>query len=370
MAELPKITFKLNRDFQKSITAKVNDYFKEHNLTKYANGQMVFKTVFMFLLYFTPYALLFIGVFDSILAVIVLYAVMGLGMAGIGLSIMHDANHSSYSRNKRVNKWLSYTMNMLGASSINWKIQHNVLHHTYTNVKGVDEDITPPEALMRFSPHAKHYKIHRFQFLYSWFFYGLMTLSWTFQKDFFTLAMYNSMSLLKTQKTTYGKEVAILWTSKILYLVYTLGLPMLLTGFSWWSILIGFAVMHYICGFILAIIFQPAHVMENCSYASDQEGEIDESWASYQLLTTTNFAPKSRLFSWYVGGLNFQIEHHLFPNICHVHYKKLSKIVKQTAKEFGLPYHSQRTFMHALWVHGRTLYELGKKEPNLQSIAI
>ena len=74
--------------------------------------------------------------------------------------------------------------------------------------------------------------------------------------------------------------------------------------------------------------------------------------------TTVDFAPRSRLLAWYLGGLNFQVEHHLFSRVCHIHYPALAPIVKQTAREHGLPYHHNGTFLQAVGSHARTLYRL------------
>jgi linoleoyl-CoA desaturase len=137
--------------------------------------------------------------------------------------------------------------------------------------------------------------------------------------------------------------------------------PLVLTSLLWWQVLLGIVIMHYIAGFILAIIFQPAHVIDGTEFPlPDENRTLANNWAVHQLLTTTNFGNGSRWFSWYVGGLNFQIEHHLFPNICHVHYRKIASIVQSTAHEFGLPYKSSRTFLSALAGHAKLLRDLGK----------
>ena len=130
---------------------------------------------------------------------------------------------------------------------------------------------------------------------------------------------------------------------------------------SWYHILLGWFCMHFVAGMILACIFQPAHVVPTSEYPKpDENNTVKGDWAKYQILTTANFAPNNKILSWYIGGLNYQIEHHLFPNICHVHHKSLSKIVQETAHEFGLPYHSQPTFGGALLNHAKMLYRLRK----------
>ncbi len=313
----------------------------------------------MFLLYFLPYVLIVSGVVTGTIALLACTVVMSLGLAGIGLSVMHDANHGAYAKKNWVNILIGYSLNLLGANAFNWKMQHNVLHHTFTNVHEEDEDISPRGAL-RLTPHTAWKKIHKYQFVYAWFLYGLMTIVWLFFKDFVRIVRYHKSGLMKKQNASPTREWFILIGSKLLYIGYILVIPVIFTTLAWWQVVIGVFMMHYIAGFILAIIFQPAHVIEGTEFPlPDENNSLENNWAVHQLLTTTNFGNNSRWFSWYVGGLNFQIEHHLFPNICHVHYRKISGIVKETAREFGLPYKSTQTFLQALVKHARLLRQLG-----------
>ena len=357
------VRFNSQPEFYRTLTARVNHYFKEKEKSKFGNRKMVVKTIFMFLLYFAPYALIVSNQISNPWILLSLAAMLGVGAAGIGLSVMHDACHGSYSRYRPLNAVLGYSMNLIGGCAFNWKVQHNVFHHSYTNVDGLDEDIAPA-GILRFSPHAKWYQIHKYQFLYSWFFYGLMTLSWLVFKDFRQLRSYTRSGMIKKQKSTVTKEWLVLFGSKLFFFAYMFVIPLLVTDLTWWQVLLGLVVMHFITGFLLAIIFQPAHVVPDADFpVSDSSGNMQNDWAIHQLLTTMNFAPKSRIFSWFVGGLNFQIEHHLFPNICHVHYKSIAEIVRTTASEFNLPYYSKPTFMHAIWSHARMLYALGRPVP-------
>lgn len=314
----------------------------------------------MFTLYFLPYFLMMFGVVESTLFQIVSLVLMGLGMAGIGLSIMHDANHGTFSRRPYLNKFMSYfSMETLGGSSLNWRIQHNVLHHSFTNIHGMDEDIdTIP--LLRFSPNEERKSIHRFQFLYAGFFYGLMTMSWMTQKDFINLRRYNKENLLQTQGTTLKKELTKLIFFKILYYGYICAIPLIVLNINFWQWLLGFAIMHFVSGTILSYIFQSAHVMPETTFVTKETINEENSWAIHQLATTANFSNWNPLFTWYVGGLNYQIEHHLFPDISHVHYPKISKIVRSMTKEYNIPYHYHRTFGGAVWAHYKMLYSLGK----------
>lgn len=359
---LPVLQFPKERpEFFSTLSQRVNSYFKTNNIERTANREMVIKTIFMFSLYFTPYFLIIGGVSSNPWVLLGLCVVMGLGTAGIGLSIMHDANHGAYSNKAWVNTLLGYSLNLVGAHMMNWKIQHNVLHHTYTNVHDADEDISP-RGVLRLSPESKWRPIHRYQHIYGWLLYGLMTIVWLFTKDFYRVFKYQQEGLLKKQKSSLGKELAIMLTTKVVYFLYIFVVPMMLIDVSFWQVFVGFLTMHYLAGFILAIIFQPAHVIEGTSYpVPDEKGTLENNWAIHQMRTTTNFGRKHKIFSWYVGGLNYQVEHHLFPNICHVHYREISKIVEATAAEYGIPYLSKETFWGAIKAHARQLKALGVK---------
>ncbi len=313
----------------------------------------------MLLLYTVPYFALLFSSVESSLANWLLCVMMGLGMAGIGFCVMHDANHGSFSRKKWVNNFMGFSLNFLGGNVNNWKAQHNIMHHTYTNIDGYDEDIHPA-GILRFSPHTNLLKIHKFQFIYAWFFYCLMTLSWTFGKDFVDVVRFNKMGLYTQLKTTFKKELTLIIVTRIIYFIYMLVIPMLVLDFAWYQILVGFLSVHFTAGITLAVIFQLAHVMEDAKYPKPVDGSVLNQWAVHQMNTTLNFANNNRILSWFVGGLNFQIEHHLFPNISHIHYKKISPIVKKTAEEFDVPYTAYKTFLGALFDHGKMLHTLGR----------
>lgn len=355
-----KFNTKDRPEFVKELRSRVNNYFKENNKSKYANTNMVVKTIFMLCLYFVPYFLIVFNSSFNPWIILGLWTTMSLGMAGIGFSIMHDANHGAYSKNKNVNKYLGFFINFVGGSSVNWKIQHNVLHHTYTNIHDHDEDMGDGN-LMRFSFHQKRKKAHRFQQFYAWFLYSLITVSWSIKKDFIQLERYKKKDLIKTQNISYKKAFMRLILAKAFYYSYVLVIPMIFSAQPWWLTLTFYFVMHMVCGLMISVIFQLAHIMSETDFPLPVEGgNIENNFAIHQLRTTANFARKNLPLSWFVGGLNYQVEHHLFPNICHVHYRKISQIVKKTAEEYGLPYHAHKTFTGALISHAKFLNKLGK----------
>ena len=362
--KLKLLTFSRDRlDFTSAVNKNVSDYFKNNGKTRHGNAEMFTKTIFMFVLYFLPYGLIIGGVITGpfLIAMVLL---MSLGLAGIGLSVMHDANHGAYSKYGWLNTLVGYSLNVIGASVFNWKMQHNVLHHTYTNVHGHDEDIVS-RGVLRLSPKEPWQRVYRYQYIYAWFLYGLMTLAWMFFKDFARLVKYNRNGLVKKYNANIYKEWIILILTKAIYIGYMVVVPIFFTTISWPMIVLGVVLMHCAAGFLLSIIFQPAHINDVNEFPeADEANKLPNNWAIHQLITTTNFG-KNRLFSWYIGGLNFQIEHHLFPNVCHVHYRKIARIVESTALEYGLPYKSSKTFYQALKAHANLLKSLGSDPQSL-----
>jgi len=322
---------------------------------------MVVKTVIMITLFFAPLMVLASGTVTAVWVLFLLYILSGFGMSGIGMGVMHDAIHGSYPKSKKVNTLLGYTFNLIGANSTVWKIQHNVLHHTYTNIEHADDDINAP-FFLRFSPHAKHYWVHQFQHIYIWFFYGISTISWITTKDFVRLKRYRDMGYFN-KKNEYKKILVSMAAWKLLYYSYALIIPMIMVPFSWWIILLAFISMHVITGFMVSIVFQIAHIMPTTEFPlPDKQGLINDNWYGHQFATTSNFSPNSKLLFWFIGDLNYQVEHHVLPDVCHVHYKKLTKIVSETAHEYGMQYYVKKSLFHAIWDHTKMLRSLGKKQ--------
>ncbi|MDC0338533.1 acyl-CoA desaturase [Flavobacteriales bacterium] len=349
-------------EFYKVLRKRVNNYFKENNISKFANARMKWKTAIILIAFFTPLVLLVTGLVPNPYIQVLLWIFMGVGMAGVGLTIMHDANHGSYSKNQMVNKLLGMTINFAGGYALNWKIQHNVLHHTYTNVSDLDQDIDTGK-LMRFSPRQPHFKFQKFQIIYAWFFYGIMTFYWVVGKDFVQIASFKKDELLKAQGKSLGMALLEIFAVKIVYLFIFAFLPLYFMDISFGFWFLCFFSKHFVAGLILAIVFQPAHVIEDTEFPEpDLEGSLENNWAIHQFKTTANFAPKNKILGWYMGGLNYQVEHHLFPTICHIHYPKISKIVKATCEEYGVPYYSKDTFTDAVVSHVKLLARLGKGE--------
>jgi linoleoyl-CoA desaturase len=358
----PTIKFprKDSANFFKTLNSRVNNYFKENNIKRTGNWKIWLKTIIMFILFLAPYFIILLFSISGWVQLL-LVLVMGIGMAGVGMNVMHDGNHGSYSKKSWVNKLMGSSIYILAGNVYNWKVQHNVLHHTYTNIHGHDEDLDAGR-ILRFTKHAKWRWYHKFQHYYSVLLYGLLTINWAITTDFLQMKRYMKRKLAHGKFPNPFVNWSTLVFTKILYMSIWIVIPILALNLVWWKILIGFFLMHYTAGLILSIIFQLAHVMDEADMPLPKEdGTLKNTWAIHQLMTTVNFSPKNKLISWFTGGLNYQVEHHIFPNISHIHYSKIAEIVKKTAKEFNLPYNEFKSTRKAIIAHFSYLKLMGTK---------
>lgn len=358
MASTRSISFnnKKSREFGRTVKKRVDDYFKRNNLSKHANAAMHLKTFILLTLYFGSFALIMFGGL-SVYAMWGLCFLMGIGMAGIGFSVSHDALHGAYSSNKTVNSVLGTTFDLLGANGYIWQITHNIIHHTYTNVHGHDEDLEVAE-FIRLSPHQEYKPVHRYQHVLAFIAYSTATLFWVFIKDY-KYFLQSELGPYKDKSHPIGEWIK-LFVTKAIYYTYTIFLPLWLLDITFWQWLGGFITLHLTAGLILGIIFQLAHVVEDTEHVEpDEDNTIDEHWIIHEMETTNNFARDNKWLSWYIGGLNYQIEHHLFPKVSHVHYPEISKIVERTAREYDIPYNENETLFGAIHSHYEVLKWLG-----------
>ncbi|HEY4108127.1 acyl-CoA desaturase [Puia sp.] len=294
----------------------------------------------------------------TVLPTILASLFLGFALASIGFNVMHDANHGSYSSRKWVNKTLGLTLNALGGNSFIWKQKHNIIHHTYTNIEGIDDDIAK-SPFIRMCGSQRWLPAHRLQHLYTPLLYAFSSIIWVLFQD------YEKYFRRKIVNTPLAKMSAadhtIFWISKVLYLVFYIVVPIVLMG--WQSWLVYFFSMHIGQGLTLSIIFQLAHVVEETEFdsVSVEAKLIENEWAIHQVKTTANFSRNNRIISWLVGGLNYQIEHHLFPRISHIHYPALSRLVQKECAAFNVPYNNMPTFRSAVVSHFRFIRLLGKK---------
>jgi len=354
---LTRISFTEKMGFHAELKRRIDNYFKENNLSKTGGWRILIKSLLIAVLTITSY--IWLVFYAETWPMVLLSAfLLAQGAVLIGFNIMHDSVHGSFSKFRVLNKILGYTLNLIGGSQRLWYHKHNVLHHTYTNIAGVDTDLETA-GLLRLSPNQKRYPWHRFQVLYALPIYSFLSLSmviFTDYQKFFS----NSIGPYKMPKPTIS-EATLFFITKLLYFFYTLALPMFFNPIL--HVIGGFILVHLIIGLIMSVVFQLAHTIEENDFpvAKIPENIIENEWAIHQVETTANFSPKSHFANWYMGGLNFQIEHHLFAKISHVHYRKISSIVKNTCKEFDIRYTSYSNFLKSFFNHLKFLHEMGRK---------
>ena len=356
---MSKVTFD-NRDnkFYQSLKLEVEKYFEVKKIKKTGDWRLYTKSLILIGTAVVIYSsLLFLKL--TVLPALLLCALLGFVFACIGFAVMHDANHGSYSTKQWINDALGLTANALGASSFFWKQKHNIIHHTYTNIDGIDDDIAK-SPIIRQCDTQKWVPAHKIQHLYLLPIYALSSIFWLFFMDFtkyFTRKIYTTAAWKLSPKNHL-----IFWVTKICYFTFYMIIPAMVWGFGAW--ILGFFVLHFVMGITLSVVFQLAHVVENTEFenvALDETKHIETAWAEHEIRTTANFAMKSKIVSWFVGGLNFQIEHHLFPRVSHVHYPAISKIVMAKCAEYDLPYNKYTTMWQAVSSHFRVMKTLGKQ---------
>jgi linoleoyl-CoA desaturase len=354
-----KFTNPRRSTFFATVRQRVETHFQENNLSRYANTEMWVKAIFYLGTFLAGYLLILSGI-PGVWGMLGLAVMLGVFSAFIGFNVCHDAIHGSFSANQKVNQAFSFIFNLIGASPYIWRLSHNVVHHTYTNMPGHDEDIEIAPGLIRVTEEEPVNKIQRFQHLYAFALYSLASLSWVFRKDYVKF-FQKKIGQQETGRHP-RKEYFNLFFFKGLYYFLFIALPLLVLDITWWQYAIGFLSMHLAEGLVLGLVFQLAHVVEGTDFPmTNESGNVEEAWADHQMRTTANFAPNSHLASFLLGGLNRQIEHHLFPKICHIHYPAISGIVRQTAREFNLPYIESPTFGQALQSHYRMLKKFGQQ---------
>ena len=355
---MAKISFNNNGQiFYSSLKKSVDQYFNSKGIKKTGNWKLYTKALVLIPLSIVIYIFLLTGSYNAISGILLSF-ILGFSLVSIAFNVMHDACHGSYSSKKWVNELLGLTMNALGSNAFIWKIKHNVVHHTYTNVDGLDDDIIKTPVL-RLCPTQEWKPVHRYQFIYMFLIYSISTILWVFLTD---LLKYFSRKIIVTEMKITRKEHIIFWTSKLLYVVFYCVIPIMLVG--WQSWIVGYLIVNCTMGLTLALVFQLAHVVEKTEFevAEDKRKMIDSEWAIHEVKTTANFAANNKIISWFVGGLNYQIEHHLFPRVSHVHYAAISNIVQEHCKQHKLPYHTYNTMSGAIASHVRVMKELGVRK--------
>lgn len=342
--------------FHSELKTRINEYFTSSGKTQTGNHKLYTKAIIL--------VSLFIGVYVHLvfftpptLPALIECLILGALTASIGFNVMHDGAHGSFSSKKWLNEIAGLTINFLGANVFLWKTKHNVIHHAYTNIDGVDNDIDA-RPFLRLCSTQKHYWPYKYQHLYFWFIYSWLYINWVFVSDY-NKYFRGKVGELPLKKMQFKNHISF-WSFKAVHIILFVALPIYTVGFVPW--LIGFFTSAMFAGFVLSIIFQLAHTVDDTHFPLPLESSnsMEDEWAIHQLKTTANFATQNKFLSWFTGGLNFQIEHHLFPKISHIHYPEISKIIRKACEDFGIKYIEYPKMRHAIVSHLSYLKSVGQ----------
>ncbi len=347
----------VQESFHAELKRRINAYFDERGKKPTGNWELFLKAsilmvsfigLYIHLVFFTP----------PVVWAIAECVLMSLVIAGIGFNVMHDGGHGSFSENKTLNKVAAMTLNLLGGNSFMWNNKHNIIHHAYTNVDGYDDDINI-QPFMRMSETQPKYKIHKYQHLYFWILYSLLYLLWIFVLDY-SKYFKRQIGHVPLKKMSLSDHVTF-WISKVMNMAVFVVIPIIMVGFTQW--IVGFLLITFLTGFVISIVFQLAHTVEHTAFPVPDKvtGRLEDEWAIHQIKTTANFATHNKFVCWFVGGLNFQIEHHLFPKISHIHYPAISKIIRKACQDYGINYIEYPRVRYAVASHVNFLKEMGRK---------
>lgn len=349
------VKFGKDSDFQIELRRRVDELFQSTGRRKRDCPQMYAKTFILLVSLAATYTLLIVAA-QTWWQSIPLSILLGLNLAAIGFNIQHDGGHQAYSNSVWVNKLMSMTLDLIGGSSYNWHWKHSVFHHTYVNITKHDTDLDIG-IFGRLTPHQKHFPFHRWQHYYLWLLYGLIAIRWHFYDDFHNVLL-GRISERRYPRPT-GWDLVVFLAGKAIFFILAFVIP--LQFHPLWVVLSFYCLTMFVLGLFLSVVFQLAHTVEEAAFLVPQHDtkQIDNAWAIHQVETTVNFSKHNPVMTWLLGGLNFQVEHHLFPKICHVNYPFMSKVVMETCQEFGVNYVQHPSFWAGMTSHFRWLRRMG-----------
>ncbi len=355
ISQSPPVRFSPSSPFHQQLKRAVDAYFRDTGRSRHGGWRLLLHAAILLGWLGTSWAALMFADPGPV-GVVLLTISIGLAMAGIGFGVMHDANHGSLSSNARVNRVLGLTMELLGGSSHLWRQKHNVLHHGFTNVAGTDADIEPGP-LLRFAPWQPWRPFHRLQHVYVWALYALFPIRWFFWDDYRELVTGRIGG--RSFAPARGRTLAVALAGKVVFNLWAVVLPLALHR-TWWLVPI-WLLASFTLGTVLASVFQLAHCVGEARFHDLPDGApVSTDWAEHQVTTTVDFGRENRLLGWYIGGLNFQVEHHLFPRVSHIHYPAIARIVEATCRAHGVRYHAEPTLRSAVAANMRWLRAMGR----------
>jgi len=348
-----------DQEFFRELKRRVNQYFKTNEIEKSGNSTSKAKAVLLF----TLYIICFISIFytSTLASLFLAFGILGILTIFLALNVAHDAAHGTFTSNKKLNNLLVYTFDFLGANGYLWKMKHVHSHHPHVNIPNMDGDIKQTNNIVRIFPNSPFFNYHRYQFIYMPFLYLLYTLIWLLFRDFKDFLRPDVSG--KDVITHDAKESAVFIIGKTFFLFRMIALPFIILNFSLPQILIAFLIFHFCASATVALALISAHIGEHSVYPEpNKNGQMNDSWVRHQIITTSDFATNSFVLTHLFGSFNHHIIHHLFPNICHIHYPPLTKILKQTCEEYNMPYNENPRLWDAMLSHFEFLKIRSKQE--------
>jgi linoleoyl-CoA desaturase len=350
-----RVKFSGDNRFHLELRRRVDEFLKARGQRQRDCPRMYLKTAIILSGFVVSYALL-VFVAQTWWQGLLCAIALGLFTSQIGFNIMHDGGHQAYSDRRWINQLMAMSLDMIGGSSYLWRWKHAVFHHTYCNVAGQDADIDLG-ILSRLAPQQKRLSFHRWQHYYMWVLYGIMAMRWHFYGDFRDMVV----SKIGDHRIPRPKgwDLAIFILGKVIFFGLAFGIPLIFHRL--WVVIVFYAIMATVVGLVLSVVFQLAHAVEEAAFPlpCEDSGQIENAWAIHQAETTVNFARRNSLLAWLLGGLNFQIEHHLFPRVCHTHYPAISELVEDTCREYGVKYTAHKSLWAGVVSHFRWLRRMG-----------
>ncbi len=339
------------------LNKRVNNYFKESGRTKKANAYAKFKAI-MFLLTLIGLAWTICWTSSWSVGIMLLcFTYLGFHQICCALILGHEGVHGSFSNSKKLNKIMSYGFDLIGTTGYIWGMRHVHSHHPYPMVRNLDLDIRQNE-MLTLVPVENPKPVWKYQHIYAPFLYLLYTLSVVFYRDYVDFFS----DRIGNKKIKHGaKQVIEFFTAKVVYLSYTLVLPLIFCGGNFGWVILGFIFMHLTASITAASALFPAHIHEDAVFPlpDEETGQLELTWAEHQIKTTMDFGTNNPVVAFFWGGINYHVIHHLFPTVCHVHFRKIQGIFEETADEFGIHYNVQPSLFKALYSHWKSLKKNG-----------
>ena len=354
------ISYKPGKDeLFNEISSKVKNYFKENGLYKQGRFKDIWFTNLLYLVIaYGSFALILNNQFN-VFVMWFLSFTMGLGLSGVGLCIMHEANHGAYNKKKFINYLAGSIINIMGSHRYLWQLRHNGLHHVYTNMFDYDYDMART-FLIRHSRDWERKWYHRYQHIYALLIYFNYTLIWILVYDWIHLVEFYGKVGTKKNKAIPIHVIISIFFWKMVHLYLMIVLPYMVLDLALWQVLIGFVTMHWTLSAIIGVTFQVNHTIEGTvNIEADAQGVIQESWAKQMVKTSFNFSTKNKAVTYFLGGLNFQIEHHLFPKMSYSHFFAIKPMVKEVLEKHGYTYNDCGSWLNAILMHLKYLKRLG-----------